>query len=122
MKRINKKDAWKTYTIEMIGERFWSKVEIGKDDECWTWKSSGNRRPTFRHEGKNVSSSRVAWLLRHGWDIPTGLFACHSCDNLRCVNPNHLWVGDAYDNIHDAMDKGIIDNRKERRSERHKRN
>ena len=40
------------------------------------------------------------------YQFPYELFACHTCDNPRCVNPRHIWVGDAAQNNHDARRKG----------------
>ena len=34
------------------------------------------------------------------------MLICHSCDNPRCCNPNHLFVGSALDNNHDRQMKG----------------
>jgi hypothetical protein len=50
-------------------------------------------------------ASRVAWRLHLG-QIPEGLMVLHRCDVPGCVNPGHLFLGDAWVNIHDAMAKG----------------
>ena len=34
------------------------------------------------------------------------VYICHSCDNTSCVNPTHLFIGDAFSNMQDMMKKG----------------
>jgi len=35
-----------------------------------------------------------------------GMLVCHHCDNKRCINPDHLFVGTAKDNTVDMIKKG----------------
>jgi len=48
---------------------------------------------------------RVAYAKANG-PIPRGMLVCHRCDNPRCVNPDHLFLGTNQDNVDDMMQKG----------------
>jgi len=61
--------------------------------------------PTI-HVGKEVKQlSRVLWERKHG-PIPTGLYVLHSCDNTRCINEDHFFLGTHGDNMRDMTAKG----------------
>ncbi len=49
--------------------------------------------------------NRVAWEVFKG-PIPVGLSVLHHCDNRRCFNPDHLFLGTQKDNMQDAKRKG----------------
>lgn len=79
-------------------------------EECWPWPGKRNSvtgygmayDPTVK---RSVLAHRIAWRRVYG-AIPEGLHVCHHCDNPPCVNPHHLFLGTAQDNIHDSMRKG----------------
>ncbi len=71
-------------------ERFWSRVKKSKPG-CWEW-------PTTQR------MSRMAFRLSRG-HIPEGLWVLHTCNNPRCVRPDHLFLGTAYDNMQDMARK-----------------
>lgn len=88
--------------------RFWAKVDIKTDANlCWEWQAgkSGFGYGQFKVRSYHkVDSHRVAWELMYG-ETPDGLWVLHTCDNPRCCNPNHLFLGTALDNARDKESK-----------------
>ena len=87
--------------------RFWPKVCKGQADDCWEWTGCLNRNGYghMRGHGNPLLAHRASWLIARG-PIPGGADVLHSCDNRRCVNPAHLWLGTHQDNMADMVAKG----------------
>jgi len=92
-------------------EKFWGEVDIGGDNECWEWKRGiswdGYGQFYWKEYDGPRRSNRVAWELIYG-PIPDGMLVCHTCDNTRCCNPSHLFIGTQKDNMYDASRKGRL--------------
>lgn len=90
-------------------DRFWGHVD--KTDACWNWtaslsKGGGAGYGVFSDDAlRYVRAHRFSWELHYG-AIPDGLFVLHKCDNRRCVNPEHLFLGTQLDNMRDRSAKG----------------
>ncbi len=94
-------------------ERFREKVKV-QPSGCHEWQgaigdsgygqffySSGTYKGT-----RNIRAHRVAYIIATGETLTSKDYICHTCDNRRCVNPEHLFKGDARINAHDAIEKG----------------
>lgn len=79
-----------------------------KTDSCWIWNgplmNAGYGILSDGRAQRNLLVHRLAWEWCHG-PIPPGLDICHHCDNPRCVNPDHLFLGTQSDNMKDFWQK-----------------
>ena len=90
-------------------EKFWSRVDILGEDDCWLWTRTPSQRYgkySIKIDGrfKAVSTHRYAYEQVDG-PIPKDLYVCHSCDVPFCCNPNHLFLGTNKSNQKDAVFK-----------------
>ena len=90
-----------------LEQRFWHYTQKRKKKDCWPWTlkpiSVGYGRLTWKR--RTIRAHRLSWIVNFG-PIPRGKCVLHSCDNRRCVNPNHLFLGDPTSNMKDRDAKG----------------
>lgn len=99
--------------------RFFKKVEVKKDNQCWPWLCNTNGKygrfclkknpavSTYKNRKNSIEikAHKISYFLAFGVDAGQ-LDVCHSCDNPICVNPFHLFIGTRQDNLLDMCRKG----------------
>lgn len=95
-------------TPEDVERYFWAKVRPRPDD-CFEWAGAivaGYGRFNDYHYGGYIPAHRYAMMLRLGEHVPKDTMVLHHCDNKRCVNSDHLFLGDHKVNMRDMVEKG----------------
>lgn len=93
-------------------ENFWKRVDKNGPvhpvhGQCWQWigyRIITKKGRTYGHY-RGIYAHRYSYEITAG-EIPVGLFVLHKCDNQACVNPSHLFLGTAQDNMDDKTRKG----------------
>ena len=78
---------------------------------CWLWTGAcaadGYPRITIGSltdkSKKSVRVNRFVCQAFHG--LPDGMHALHKCDNVICINPDHIYPGTAQQNTKDCIDR-----------------
>lgn len=112
-KRPRRKDHEPTFKLNKI----WSKCIVS--GECLEWQGNlfkryGSRSykndhkwgyPYLYFKNKVWRGNRLVMFLIHG-KIPKRKMVLHKCNNMKCLNPIHLYFGTAKDNYKDMVESG----------------
>ena|SRR5689334_6286995 len=87
-------------------ERFWDNISPEPNTGCWLWTGC----ITTQGYGRVVRDYVAIYAHRLSWEIhfgvpPKELDILHRCDVPLCVNPAHLFIGTARENMKDMWDK-----------------
>jgi len=90
-----------------LKKRLLSKYKIDPITSCWNFTGSlVNGYGCIGFGLKNLMKAHRASYLVHFGEIPDNLDCCHTCDNPTCINPDHLFLGTAKENMEDMYSKG----------------
>lgn len=86
-------------------------LQVKKTEGCWLWAAATDKDGYGIFRGSvggmmYTKAHRFSYVFYTGEVIPAGLVVMHSCDNPRCVNPDHLSLGTTLDNMRDKIAKG----------------
>lgn len=78
---------------------------------CWVWtrhvSSAGYPQMRVGRTGNGPVLLVHRWAYEHFvCEIPDGALVLHRCDNKRCSNPDHLYIGTQADNVRDMIERG----------------
>lgn len=98
--------AWSKYgdpnkKLNARNEPFKNRYTVDEQTGCWVWiiKNPIQRYGWWKAFGE-IKAHRASWVMHNG-PVPDGMQVLHKCDNPRCVNPQHLFIGTQIDNMKD---------------------
>lgn len=102
-----RRDFGMTIDWQKIRSRFEAKFIPEPNSGCWLWTAAvtGSGYGCFWIAPRPISAHRASWLI-YREHILADDWVLHRCDNPLCVNPHHLFLGDAAANVHDKFAKG----------------
>ncbi|MGW5239481.1 HNH endonuclease [Monashia sp. NPDC004114] len=100
-------------TADDLGPCFWFQVDAhttsdDTEDGCWVWHGATNNHGYARmvlRGGRYVYAHRATFAATWG-EVAADAVLRHSCDNPRCIRPDHLIAGTQADNLRDMAVKG----------------
>jgi hypothetical protein len=89
--------------------RMWAQIDKNGPNGCWIWtgmvNSWGYGAMNLGNGRRMAAVHRVIYQRHIGKELPASAFCLHRCDTPRCVNPEHIFLGDHAENMADMVRK-----------------
>lgn len=99
--------TYKSQKYNSLSHYISSSYEVNQENECWEWslsiRSDGYGNAWWN--GKHYFAHRLSFLSHVG-NLEQDICVLHRCDNRKCINPEHLFLGSYLDNNRDRKNKG----------------
>jgi len=94
----------RTKTLEIL----YAQTTLNERTDCLEWQAAigSHGYGSTYHNGELYLAHRLAYELAHHVKLNSDDFICHTCDNKKCINVDHLFLGDAMANVEDMRSKG----------------
>lgn len=90
-------------TVSLFGN-----ICLDPNTGCWNWTGGHDTKGygVMRYKGRAYRVHQISAMLYMRHDPSSGLFVLHRCDNVRCFNPKHLYLGTQLQNVRDIISRG----------------
>lgn len=93
------------------GRPLMSRFDVDEETGCWNWNAADSGAVWGESYGivggdcwPERKAHRLFYRLYKG-HIPKGFVVAHTCDNPRCVNPDHLDTKTQFENMREATER-----------------
>lgn len=106
-KRLYPKSGDNPLSADHLKNRLFNGISVNNSTGCWEWNKTKNNHGygQLTVNKKTAFAHRLSYELFNG-EIPNGSQVLHKCDNPSCINPAHLSIGTASDNMRDCYNRG----------------
>lgn len=109
--RVKTPSGGHALTDEVYNQRWFARLmkrTTLNDRGCFIWQGplSSKGYIMFAHRKWRTQAHRIVYRLTHRAELKTEELVCHDCDDRKCWNPGHLFLGTAKINNNDCAAKG----------------